>query len=422
MKQAAELNLFTAALGLAAPWGVTEVRFAREEGKIEFEVEFAKGSRFVCPVCGEPHQGVHDTKERRWRHLNFFEYQAFIEASVPRVRCEKCGKTSQVEVPWARPQSGFTLLLEALLVTLAREMPAATVARLLGVGEMRIWRVLDHYVEGARSREDYAEVKDVGVDETAARRGQNYISVFHDAGRGCVLFVCPGRKQDVFDQFVQDLEAHRGHAANIRSVCMDMSASYIAGAAASLPDAAVSFDEFHVIKLVNEAVDEVRREEVKTEPCLRRTRYLWLKNTAKWSRKQIVKYAELASLGLKTERAYRIKERLRDIYASAQTAEEAEILLKKWYSWARRCRLEPMKRVAKTLKDHWQGLLNSFDSKLTNGRAEGINSLIQAAKAKARGYGTTRHLITMTYLIAGNLVHLPASPYRTTCSSRPTAC
>jgi len=126
-------SLFTVALGLQAPWKVAEVAFDPQAGRIDFGVGFAAGSRFVCPHCGAEHQPVHDTQEREWRHLNFFQYQAYIRAKVPRVRCEACGKTAQVPVPWAREGSGFTQLMEALIVTLAGAMTVRQVAQLLGV-------------------------------------------------------------------------------------------------------------------------------------------------------------------------------------------------------------------------------------------------------------------------------------------------
>jgi len=408
-----QLSLFTAALGLSAPWEVVGVRFDPAQGRIDFDVAFARGSRFACPHCGASEQAVHDTLERSWRHLNFFQYQAYINARVPRVRCAECGKTTQIEVPWARPGSGFTLLMEALLITLCQAMPVRQVALLLGVSDMRLWRTLDHYVDQARAEEDFSGVTTIGLDETAARRGHNYISLFHDLEAQRLLYACEGRKGEVVAHFAEDLEAHGGCAENLSQICIDMSASYRAGVEAHLPWAAITFDEFHVIQLVNQAVDEVRRQEVKSTPSLRRSRYIWLKDKGAWSRHQINQFHDLKRLNLKTHRAFRIKETLREIFRSADSAAEAEPLLERWYSWARRCRLEPIKRVATTIKEHWTGILNAFDSKLTNGRVEAANSLIQAAKAKARGYGTTRHLITVSYLVAGRLAHLPRSPFRT---------
>ena len=406
-------SLFTAALGLRSPWEVVEVAFDAEWGRIDFHVGFAPGTRFTCPQCGAEHQSVHDTRERSWRHLNFFQYQAYIHAAVPRVRCDACAKTTQVEVPWARPNSGFTLLMEALLVTLCKAMPVRQVAQLLGVSDMRLWRTLDHYVEQARAQENFSGAVSVGIDETAARRGHHYISLFHDLDASRLLFACEGRKAEVVAHFADDLEAHGACAEQVRNVCIDMSASYRAGLDEHLPWAAITFDEFHVIQLLNKAVDEVRRQEVKAVPQLRRSRYIWLKDAHDWSRKQLIHFVDLRGLNLKTHRAFRIKESLREIFRCAETPSEAEALLNRWYSWARRCRLDPIKKVAKTLKDHWQGILNAFDSKLTNGRVEAANSLIQAAKAKARGYGTTRHLITISYLVAGKLTFLPASPFHT---------
>ncbi len=196
-------------------------------------------------------------------------------------------------------------------------------------------------------------------------------------------------------------------------MCIDLSAAYLAGVTKHLPKATVSFDAFHVIQLANQAVDTVRREEVKTEPALRGTRWTWLKDAHDWTWEQLTDFHWLSRARLQTARAWRLKEALRDIYATASTLEQAESALGRWYSWARRSRLQPMKHLAATLKDHWDGVLAAFDSGLTNGRAEGINSLIQAPKARARGYRTTRSLITIAYLIAGNLAHLPASPFNT---------
>ena len=271
------------------------------------------------------------------------------------------------------------------MVTLAHGQTVSEVARLLGVSDARVWRVLDHYVDAARAQEDFSKVEAVGLDETASRRGHHYISLFHDLQAGRLLFACEGRKAQVVDRFCEDLEAHGGCGENVQDVCIDMSASFASGLDTHLPWANVTFDEFHVIQLINKAVDEVRRQEVKTQPALKHSRYTWLKDKHQWTRRQILQFDQLRKMRLKTHRAYLIKEMMRDIFATAGSAAEAEPHLNRWYSWARRCRLEPMKRVAKTLKDHWQGILNAFDSRLTNGRVEAINGRIQAAKAKARG-------------------------------------
>ena len=257
-----QIALFTAALGLQSPWEVVDVRFSEEERRIDFDVAFEAGTRFACPACGAEAQGVHDTREREWRHLNFFQFDAYINARVPRISCSECGKTTQAEVPWARPQSGFTQLMEALIITLCQAMPVARVQQLLNIrGNDRIWNVLDYYIPKAREQEEFSKVSNVGVDETAARRGHDYITLFHDLDLHKLLFVAEGRKATVFEEFADDLEAHNGCSENIENVCMDMSKSYQAGASNTIPWTEVSFDEFHVIQMANEVVNQVRREE-----------------------------------------------------------------------------------------------------------------------------------------------------------------
>ena len=409
-----EASLFTVALGLQEPWFVSDVRFDPAEKEVHIDVEFRSGSRFACPSCGAEGQRVHDTRQRKWEHLRLFEHKAFIHAAVPRVACGKCGKTSQVPVPWARSGSGLSQLFEAFVIALARLMPVKAVADLLETGDDRIWRVLDHYVPKARELEDFGGVTRVGIDETASRRGHTYITLFHDLDERRLLFACEGRDADTVKTFTEDFRAHGGAPEAVTAACIDMSRSYIAGVTRHLPQADITFDPFHIIQLANAALEEVRRAEVRSEPALRRSRWMWLKDKAKWTKKQIIQHHELSRMRLKTGRAYRLKEVLRDILATSQSKQEAEQRLQAWYQWARRCGLEPFKKLALTLKRHWQGILNGFDSNLSNGGVEAINGLIQAAKARARGYRKPRNLIIMAYLIAGRLSRLPASPYATT--------
>jgi len=413
-----DLSLFTAALALTAPWEVVSVDFDPQAKRIDLEVGFAHGARFACPACGAAEQGVHDSRRRSWQHLHFFEHRAYIHASVARVRCSECGKTTQVAVPWARPGSGFTQLFEALAIVLCAQMPVQAAARHLGVGDDALWRMLHHYVDAARTQQDFSAVTAVGIDETAARRGQDYISVFHDLEHRRVLYACHGHDRHTVAHFAADLRAHGGDPQAIEAACIDMSKAYIAGVASELPQAAITFDGFHVIQLANAAVDAVRRAEVRDEPVLKHTRWVWLKDGWRWTHRQLQTFHALSRTRLKTARAWRLKNALRELYAQAPPRELAEAMLQRWYSWARRCRLEPFKRLALTVKAHWDGILNAFDSRLNNGSVEATNGLIQAAKARARGYRTARNLITMVYLIGARLSYLPASPYTTTSRAR----
>ena len=389
---------------------MSDVRFAPEQGEIHFDVACAS-KRLACPLCNAVEQPIHDRKARSWQHLHFFQYRAFIHAEIPRVACSGCDKTTQVAVPWSRPGSGFTLLFEAMAVMLARAMPVAQVAQMLGVSDGRLWRALTQLIGQARDRESFAEVTRIGVDEKHVGR-LGFVSVFHDAGPARrVLYGCPGRKADVFGHFVSDLRSHHGRVEAIEAVSMDLSAAYQAGAARHLPQALLCFDRFHLIKLANEALEQVRRAEVKTEPDLKGTRWGTLKRPDHWNREQIKAMHWLSHSRLKTARAWRMKEALRHVVIEAGQGKAPEPLFKEWIQWARRSRLAPFKRLGATLRDHLPGIINSFKLGLSNGTAESINSKIQAAIARARGFRTHQNLMAIIYLIAGKLTHLPAPPY-----------
>lgn len=396
-----DTHLFQLALGIDSPWFVSASDFDAEGKRLDIEIDFKSGARLPCPDCKAADCPVHDTTKKTWRHLDFFQHQAFLHARTPRITCSKCG-VRQVEVPWARPGSGFTLLFEALAMTLMTAMPVAAAARLMKEHDTRMWRVLHHWVERARERADYSQVSRVAIDETAARRGHNYVSLFVDIDQHRVLYVTEGRDADTVAAFADDLEAHNGDASRIKQVCIDMSAAFIKGVTENLTEAEITFDKFHAVKLVNDAVDKVRRAESKGRPELKRSRYLWLKNEPSLSAESRATLQALTQLHLKTARAYQIKLAFQEIYQQPTRA-WGTLVLDRWYSWAIRSRLDPMKEAARTIMRHRDGILSWFDSRIANGLIEGINSLVQAAKAKARGYRSTRTLKAITYLIAGKL-------------------
>jgi len=401
-----DTTLMQQALGLTPPWTVVRSDFDTAAGRLDVEIDFTPGSRFACPTCGAADCPVYDSQRKTWRHLNFFQHQAYLNARVPRVRCETCG-IRQVNVPWARPDSGFTLLFEAMVMTMVSAMPVKAVARIVDEHDTRLWRVVHHYVEEGRARTDASKVSRIAIDETAARRGHDYITLFVDIDQARVLFATEGKDAATVAAFAEDLAAHGGEPTAIEEVCLDMSPAFIKGVAESLPEAAVTFDKFHAVKIINDAVDQVRRAEQKQQDGLRGTRYIWLRNPDTLSERQRSTLEALPTRHLKTARAYQIRLAFQDLYE--QPSDEAAGYLKTWYFWATHSRLEPIIDAAHTVKRHWDGILRWFDSKIANGLIEGINSLVQAAKAKARGYRSIRNLKAMIYLVAGKLdLRLPA--------------
>ncbi len=403
-------ELFALALGITDPWEVTGVIFSGENKRLDINIDFKRGSLFPCPVCGEM-VPVHDTTDKTWRHMNFFQYEAYLTARTPRVRCPKdgCG-VKLVTVPWARAGSSFTLLFEALTMALVREMPVKITGAHLNEHDTRIWRIIDHYVEAARARADFSSTTKIGTDETSSKKGHNYITLFHDMVTRRLLFATIGKDHTTIKAFADDFKRHNGCLEDITSACIDMSKAFIKGIKEEIPNAEITFDPFHVIQIMNKALGEVRTEEARLFPdVLKGTRYVYLKNPENLTEKQNITLIKLSNYNLKTGRAYLIKLALQDVYF-ASSREEGETRLKTWYNWAIRCQIDQVKGVAKTIKEHWNGILAWFDSKLSNGYVEAVNGLIQAAKRRARGYKTGKNLINMAYLIAGKLdFRLPAT-------------
>ncbi len=403
-----ENDLFQAALGLMPPWRIDHCAFDQTVGRLDIHLDFPRGSVFECPVCQAADCKAYDTDTLTWRHLNFFQHQTFLHARTPRVDCPQCG-VHRVAVPWSRRDSGFTLLFEALVLMLAKSMPILALARFVGEHDTLIWRIVTHYVDAARARADHSAVTQVGVDETASRRGQTYVSLFVDLEQRRVLFATPGKDASTVAAFAADLKAHGGDPDTVTDVSADMSQAFFNGVTVNLPNAAVTFDKFHVVSLVNTAVEKVRRIEQKTSPELTGSRYVWLKNPENLTDRQWEKFdaLDVVHSHLKTARAYQIRLVFQELYN--QPPAKAEAYLRKWYFWATHSRLQPIIDVAKTIRRHQTGILRWFTSGINNGILEGINSLVQAAKAKARGYRSDRNLATVIYLIAGKL-SLPTLP------------
>lgn len=396
-----EASLFATALCLLPPWHVLRTEFSLAKKQLDIFIDFDKGAIFTCPACGGTGK-AYDTQEECWRHLNFFQYSAFLHARVPRVNCSGCGTIKKIDLPWARPGSGFTLLFEAMIMTLAREMPVLAISKMLKVPDTRIWRIIHHYVMRGLKNRDLSGVKFVGVDETSRRKGHQYVSLFFDMETKRLIFATPGKDSETVKQCAQALKKQGGSSDNVKRICCDLSPAFIKGVSQNFPGAEITFDRFHVTKIVNEAVDEVRRAESSAQACLKATRYLWLKNPHSLNRQQRAVVTSLSALNLKTVRAYQIRLSFQDFF-SQSSRETGEAFLREWYFWATHSRLKPMVEAAKTIKRHWDGILSWFDSKINNGLLEGINSLIQAAKCRARGYRSAENFIAMSYLIAGDL-------------------
>jgi len=227
-------------------------------------------------------------------------------------------------------------------------MPVKRVADIARVGDDKLWYMIDRYVKQTREFEDFSSTEAIGMDETSRAKGHDYITLFVDLKQRRTIYITKGKDSGTLKDFVKDLEIHQGHKESIKELSCDMSPAFIKGVKDNLPNAEITFDKFHIIKLINKAVDTIRKEESGEIKLLKGTKYLFLKNEKNLTQRQKAKLQEytMPNMNLKTVRAYNIRKAFQNIY-EAQTQDEFVAFLKKWYFWATHSRLEPIKKGGK---------------------------------------------------------------------------
>ena len=409
-------KLFHELLGLGLKWEVVQSRFERESGAVFLEIREtpALWQSVHCPQDTGAVFCYDHTETLTWRHLNVFQHRCEITCRLPRGKCRQCGHVFRVRPPWEGLSTHFTKEFEAFALLLMREMPMSRVAELVGETDTRLWRMLFRQVGAAYAEADFSNVCCVGVDEMSVRKGHEYISVFADLVARRVMFATEGKDKETWAKFVEALEKHNGHRHAITQVSMDMSPAYQSGVAEHCRNAAVVFDKFHVIKNANEAVDKVRRAEVRLGgqgvwEALHKSQWLWRKNPENLTEQEQERLAGIRDKNLCTAKAYQMRLVLQDIYrsADARTARHRFRVWCRWVRWVARFHkaslVVSMVKLAQMIENHLAGIVAHWKWGLTNAFMEGLNSVFSATKRKARGYRSTTHLTTMLYFVAGKL-------------------
>jgi transposase len=399
-----EYGIFEAALEIRDPWRIEEARFDYDRRRLDIVLSFQRGAIFFCREC-KKHLTAYDTRMREWRHLDFFQFETHIYAPLPRTECPKCG-VKTVEVPWARPESGLTVLFEALAVELSQQMTIKAASHRLRITDDCLWRLLKKVVTEAVSKLDLSGVCSIALDETSWQKGHKYVSFVFDYQTQKLIFGIEGKSNEVLKAFAEYLEAHGGKRENIKEVCCDMSPAFIKGVEENFPEASITFDKFHVIKAVNEALEKVRRREAQTEPELKGTRWDWMKNPRNLNEEGQARLKKILSrTRLQTGRAYRLKILLQEILDRGRVLsyEAGKAELKGWLRWALRCRIPEIAEVAQMIRRHLEGILNWVRSRMTNALLEGYNSVLRAGRGIARGFRTSANVIIKSFLTAGKL-------------------
>jgi transposase len=274
-------KLFETAPEVSSPWYVARTDSDTGAKTLAIRVDFTAGSRFGLAGVEGQHP-VHDTVAKRYRHLNFFQHECFLEVRVPRVKLPD-GSVHLVEPPWAGKTSEFTLLFAAPVLMLCQQMTFAAAARLVGESRHRVAAICERYIELALAHAELSAVRELANDETSRARGHDCISLAADALERLVLAVAEGRSADSIGELVRESESRGSAAAQIRSVSIDMSPAFIKRCDEYPPNARITFAKLHVIRYANAAVDRTRRIEQRTDPSLKSLRWSLLKDRSRLS-------------------------------------------------------------------------------------------------------------------------------------------
>jgi len=244
-------TLFEKALAIQYPWFIKEIRFDQGQKQLDIFIDFCRGATFVYADEESGSKGefkAYDAVNKIWRHLNFFEHECSLHCRTPRVKTDD-GKIHLITPPWAGLNSGFTLLFEALILQLCSHMPVHSVGRIIGETDAKLWRLLESYTERGREEAGWSKVNTVGMDETGRAKGHEYITLFVDMGEKRTLHVGAGKGSETVKEFASELAKRDIDPTQVKQVSCDMSPAFIKGVRENLPQAGITFDKFHILKV-----------------------------------------------------------------------------------------------------------------------------------------------------------------------------
>lgn len=364
-----------------------------------------------CGDCGRRVRGAHDRRERQWRHLDLGGIMTHLRYEIRRVSCPKCGVRVE-SVPWAEPGSGFTLAFERHVAYLAKETSRTTVSELMRIAWTTVGRIIHRVVQRQQGDSDdrLDDLTHIGIDELSYRRHHEYVTVVIDHKRSKVVWVGEGKSADTLREFFKLLGPERSKL--LEAVTIDMSGAYIKAVTEASPQALLIFDRFHVQRLAHDALDEVRRAEVRhasaaDKPALKKTRWALQKNPWNLDGIERAKLTTVQHTNQRLYRAYLLKETLLAVLDRRQI-NVARTKLREWLAWAQRSKLSPFVKLARTIKKHSEGILAYVQTRLNNGRVEGLNGKIRTITRRAYGFHSATSLIAMIFLCCGGIHAFPS--------------
>lgn len=390
-------------LQIPAPWIVKRVEMSESPSRIDVYVEHEK-STFKCAKCGELCSVYDHTEERVWRHLHTCQYQTYLHARLPRTSCKDHG-IQQIDSPFSEPGSKLTWLMEKWTITVLQQCNRSGGAILTELSWDQVDAVMERAVtRGLARRESEKKPEKIGIDEKSVFKGYNFCTIITDLDKRCVIDVIDKRTKNVIEPWLIE---RKEQFSEVKKVAMDMSASYASIIKTALPHAQIYFDHFHVTKLVNEALNDVRKEEQQSttkidKKTMFQSRYFFLRNVENIPEDKLNSFEKLRKSAKKTSRAWAIKENFRELW-KCSNLEETEAFFTKWYYWATHSRLKPIVNAAKSIKKHWAGISRAVVEKITNACTEGLNNKIEKIKREACGFRNKEKLRIAILFYCGKL-------------------
>lgn len=386
-------TFYQTVLGLTDPWQVESVDLRPEDEEVWVRVGPRPDAVLHCPDCKAPSPGYDRAEERRWRHLDTMQYHTILLSRVPRVRCATHG-VRQVLVPWAEERSRFTALFEAWAIRLLRESSVLGAAELLGLSWDEVAHIQRRAVARGMARRSTEPVRVLGIDETSFQKRHEYVTVVNDLEGDRVLWVGDHRRESTLRAFWDSRPTDE--LRRLRAIVMDMWDPYIAATRDCVPHglSKIVFDRYHVVAHLTAAVSDVRKAEQRElkragetarAAQLKGKRFTLVRGKARRSAADEAEIEALQKAGFKVGRAWALKEAANIVW-QCSTAKDALASFNKWYAWAIRSRLVPIKRAARMMKRYLYGILKYTRHPFTNAASEGTNSRIQLIKHRARGY------------------------------------
>jgi transposase len=359
-----------------------------EKGSIVLSVRH-DGSPLSCPQCGGKNIRHRGTVRRHCWAPPIGSRPVMLCAAIPRIECRECGTEPVVPVPFADPRRSYTRSFERLVLDLRQSMTLKDVARHLRVSDWLVRDIEKRWLGKHFARPRLKDLRHIAIDEISTGKGHTYLTIVMDLESGAVVFVGEGKGADALKPFWKRLRASH---ARIAAVAIDMSAAYYQAVQDHLPEAAVVFDWFHVVKLLNDKLSELRRQLYREatdrqRAVLKGTRWLLLKRSEHLDdeRKEPQRLREALKLNESLATAYYLKEDLQLMWQEP-TKWHANRFLDDWIADAEASGIRVLKTFARTLARYRTGILAWYDHPISTGPLEGTNNKIKTLKRQAYGF------------------------------------